>query len=136
MESGLRPAFFIVRFGQAAPLVYYVAILNVWSSPTWSTLYMAFRATHFWTAVGIFLLIVLQYRLWFDDSGVIANRALERQIDQLQTSNDKQSAENHALLNQVMDLRTGDALLEETAREELGLVKDGETFILFAEPDS
>lgn len=97
---------------------------------------MAFRATHFWTAVGIFLLIVLQYRLWFDDSGVIANRALERQIDQLQSANEQQSAENHALLNQVMDLRTGNALLEETAREELGLVKDGETFILFAEPDS
>ena len=97
---------------------------------------MAFRATHFWTAVAVLLLIVLQYRLWFDDSGVIANRALERQIDQLQSANEQQSAENHALLNQVMDLRTGNALLEETAREELGLVKDGETFILFAEPDS
>lgn len=97
---------------------------------------MAFRATHIWTAVAVLLLIVLQYRLWFDDSGVIANRALERQINQLQSANEQQSAENHALLNQVMDLRTGDALLEETAREELGLVKDGETFILFAEPDS
>jgi len=97
---------------------------------------MAIKANHIWTAVAVLLLLILQYRLWFDDSGVIANRALERQIDALQQSNEKHAADNHALLNEVVDLRTGNALLEETAREELGLVKEGETFILFAEPDS
>jgi cell division protein FtsB len=39
-------------------------------------------------------------------------------------------------MNEVTDLRQGDALLEEIAREDLGLVKEGETFVLFAEPDS
>jgi cell division protein FtsB len=39
-------------------------------------------------------------------------------------------------MNDVKDLRSGDALLEETAREQLGLVKEGETFVLFAEPES
>ena len=89
-----------------------------------------------WITVAVVLLLILQYRLWFDDSGVIASRALERQISALRESNDKQSEINRGLMNEVTDLRQGDALLEEIAREDLGLIKEGETFILFAEPDS
>ena len=97
---------------------------------------MAIRAAHLWTVVAVILLLILQYRLWFDDSRVIANKALERQIQSLQASNAEHAEENHALMNDVKDLRSGDALLEETAREQLGLVKEGETFVLFAEPES
>ena len=96
---------------------------------------MAIGQKTIWTALAVILLLILQYRIWFDDSGVIASRALERQITELHQANDGQSRINHGLMNQVMDLRTGDALLEETAREDLGLVKEGESFILFAEPD-
>lgn len=129
------PAFFVVRFGQAVPLVYHVAILNVRSSSgPEHRVHMAFRATHFWTAVGMILLIVLQYRLWFDDSGVFASRQLEHQIHQLRDENAEQQSINDELMSDVINLRSGDELLEETARENLGLVKDGETFILFADP--
>lgn len=96
---------------------------------------MAISHKYIWTTIALILLLILQYRLWFDDSGVIASRALERQIDALHQSNDEQAHVNHGLLNEVMDLRTGDALLEENAREDLGLVKEGETFILFADPE-
>lgn len=88
-----------------------------------------------WVIVAVMLLLILQYRLWFDDSGVIASRALERQIISLRDSNDQQSEINRGLMSEVTDFREGDALLEEVAREDLGLVKEGETFILFAEPD-
>ena len=97
---------------------------------------MAISHKYIWTTIALILLLILQYRLWFDDSGVIASRALERQIEELHQSNDAQSGINHGLLNEVMDLRTGDALLEENAREDLGLIKEGETFILFADPES
>ncbi|TNC88971.1 septum formation initiator family protein [Thalassolituus sp.] len=97
---------------------------------------MAISHKYLWTTVAVLLLLILQYRLWFDDSGVVASRALERQIESLHSANDQQAQINHGLLNEVMDLRNGDALLEETAREDLGLVKEGESFILFAEPDS
>ena len=97
---------------------------------------MAISHKYIWTTIALILLLILQYRLWFDDSGVIASRALERQIGDLHQSNDEQSRVNHGLLNEVMDLRTGDALLEENAREDLGLIKEGETFILFADPES
>ncbi|MEC8444501.1 MAG: septum formation initiator family protein [Pseudomonadota bacterium] len=97
---------------------------------------MVISAKHVWTSIAVVLLLVLQYRLWFDDSGVIASRALERQIQTMTSSNEAQAEVNQGLLSEVMELRSGNALVEEAAREQLGLVKEGETFILFAEPDN
>jgi len=97
---------------------------------------MVISAKHVWTTIAVILLLVLQYRLWFDDSGVIASRALEHQIQAMTSSNEAQAEVNQGLLSEVMELRSGNALVEEAAREQLGLVKEGETFILFAEPDN
>lgn len=97
---------------------------------------MVISAKHIWTSIAVILVLVLQYRLWFDDSGVIASRALERQIQTMTSSNEAQAEVNQGLLSEVMELRSGNALVEEAAREQLGLVKEGETFILFAEPDN
>ena len=96
---------------------------------------MTFRTSYIWIFFAVVLLLILQYRLWFDDSGFFATRALEQQVESLRQENDKQSEINRGLLNEVLGLREGDALLEEHAREELGLIKEGETFILFADPD-
>ena len=84
--------------------------------------------------VPAFLLVVLQYRIWFDDSGVIATRSLQHSISALHQDNEVQRSENESLLAEVMDLRAGTSILEEKAREELGLVREGETFILFVDP--
>ena len=95
---------------------------------------MAVSLKYVWTLVALILLFILQYRLWFDDSGVFASRQLEHQIHQLRDENAEQQSINDELMSDVINLRSGDELLEETARENLGLVKDGETFILFADP--
>ena len=84
--------------------------------------------------VPAFLLVVLQYRIWFDDSGVIATRSLQHGISKLHQDNEVQQSENESLMAEVMDLRAGSSILEEKAREELGLVREGETFILFVDP--
>ncbi|MDF1764443.1 MAG: septum formation initiator family protein [Oleibacter sp.] len=97
---------------------------------------MAISRKYIWTTVAVVLLLILQYRLWFDDSGVAATHALKEQTESLQQTNTEQAAINQLLMNDVMDLRHGQNLLEETAREDLGLIKEGETFILFSEPDS
>ena len=97
---------------------------------------MVINLRYLWTVLALVLLVILQYRLWFDNSGVLASRSLERQIHQLNEDNAAQEGHNEVLMSDVKDLRNGDALLEETARENLGLVKDGETFILFAEPEN
>ncbi|MCA6061402.1 septum formation initiator family protein [Thalassolituus sp. ST750PaO-4] len=80
------------------------------------------------------LLLLLQYRIWLDDSGVVASRQLQQRIALLREDNEVQQSENDALLAEVEDLRHGQTLLEEKAREDLGLVRDGETFILFVDP--
>lgn len=84
--------------------------------------------------LSILLLLVVQYRIWFDDSGVLASRELQLKIEQLQQDNDVQKDHNDALIAEVKDLKQGSALLEEKAREDLGLVREGETFILFVDP--
>ncbi|MCD8522896.1 MAG: septum formation initiator family protein [Saccharospirillaceae bacterium] len=93
---------------------------------------------HFRLLIGfvlpVLVLLVLQYRLWLDDSGVVASRQLQQRIALLRQDNDVQQSENDALLADVEDLRHGQTLLEEKAREELGLVREGETFILFIDP--
>src|SRR5690606_6161081 len=88
----------------------------------------------FWWLFPLLLFLLLQYRLWFGASGAVANNALERRIQQLQQDNAVQQAENDGLITEVQDLRDGTSVLEEKAREELGLVRDGESFILFVDP--
>lgn len=43
---------------------------------------------------------------------------------------------NDALAHQVLELQEGDEMLEAVAREELGLVRQGEEFILFVDDDT
>lgn len=80
------------------------------------------------------LLLVLQYRFWFDDTGILSNRALAQRIVQIQQDNAVQQRENDALLVEVLDLRHGTSLLEEKAREDLGLVRSNESLVLFVDP--
>lgn len=83
--------------------------------------------------IPILLILVVQYRLWFDDSGWFASQALKKQIAAITQDNAVHQDENNYLLAEVEELRNGTELLEEKAREELGLIKEGESFILFAE---
>ena len=43
---------------------------------------------------------------------------------------------NDALARQVLELQEGEEMLEAVAREELGLVRQGEEFILFVDEDT
>jgi len=85
--------------------------------------------------IAVILLLLLQYRLWFDDTGIVASAELRQDIEQLQQDNEVQLATNHALRAEVRDLKSGSEILEEKAREDLGLIREGETFILFVDPE-
>jgi cell division protein FtsB len=85
--------------------------------------------------IGLLLLALVQYRIWFDDSGVLANRALQERIERVHQDIDVLQDRNTQLHLEIDDLRQGTAILEEKAREDLGLVRKGETLILFVEPE-
>jgi len=85
--------------------------------------------------LGLSLLGVVQYRIWFDDSGWFASRDMQQEIEHLQLDIQALKASNAQYWREIRDLRHGHAMLEEKAREDLGLIQDGETFILFIEPE-
>jgi cell division protein FtsB len=79
--------------------------------------------------VVLFLLIAhLQYRLWFGDGSVGQILAYQQRLDELKEQVEEKKLRNEALYAEVVDLRKGQEALEERARDELGMIKDNETF--------
>ncbi|GGP80849.1 cell division protein FtsB [Shewanella ulleungensis] len=76
----------------------------------------------------IALLAVLQYRLWQGDNNFSEYVVLQTQIEAQQQSNEKLVARNQILKEEIIDLQSGTEAIEERARNELGMVKEGETF--------
>jgi cell division protein FtsB len=79
--------------------------------------------------VLIALLIGLQYKLWVGDGSlseiVQLSKELERQKGKLRLLEQR----NSVLEAQVLDLQNGLDAFEEKARNDLGMIKQGETFI-------
>ena len=82
------------------------------------------------------LLLLLQYRLWFGEGGIRERQELETQVRMSELDNQLLRERNDALARQVLELQDGDEMLEAVAREELGLVRQGEEFILFVNDDT
>lgn len=82
------------------------------------------------------LLAWLQYRLWFGDGGQRDVAALEARVEAQATDNAGLKQRNDALAAEVEDLKSGEAAVEERARNELGMIKPGETFYRVVEPDT
>lgn len=84
--------------------------------------------------VLILLLIGLQYKLWFGDGSlsevVQLSRELEIQKEKLHILEER----NKILEAQVLDLQNGLDAFEEKARNDLGMIKQGETFIQLIPP--
>ena len=86
-------------------------------------------------ALGVLLLIGLQYRLWFSDVGYFAQREIREEIRRTEARNAKLEARNRAVAREIESL-TGDLeQIESHVREELGMVRDGETLYRLR-PDS
>lgn len=76
----------------------------------------------------IALLLLLQYRLWFSDSSLVQVWRLQDQVEAQIQENEQLRERNRALEAEVIDLKTGTEAIEERARSELGMIKNGETF--------
>lgn len=74
------------------------------------------------------LVLILQIKLWVGEGGLGDVHRLGKQIEQQQQINQKLRERNQALEGEVKDLKQGLESIEERARSELGMIKDGETF--------
>jgi cell division protein FtsB len=79
--------------------------------------------------LGLFaILIFLQYRLWFEPGGVRDMQGLKRQLQQFSQENEQLKKRNEMLLFQIERLHNSEDATESRARNELGMIKKGETF--------
>ena len=76
----------------------------------------------------VLLLVYLQYRLWFDDGSLQDAWELHQDVELQRHENVELRERNAALEAEVTDLQQGLDAIEEHAREDLGMVKKGETF--------
>ncbi len=79
--------------------------------------------------IFVLLFLVLQYDLWLGDGSLATVWRLQKKITLQQKENNKIRQRNESLMAEVNDLKKGDAAIEERARNELGMIKKGETYI-------
>ncbi|MFW1676676.1 cell division protein FtsB [Pontibacter sp. JAM-7] len=88
-----------------------------------------------WLLLLILLLFLgLQYRLWFGEANLRETWQLEAQIERQELENARLIQRNSELEAEVQDLKRGLSAIEERARSELGMIREGETFIQLVEP--
>ena len=80
-------------------------------------------------AILILTLFILQYKLWFGDGSLSEVVQLSRELEIQKSKLRDLEARNKILEAQVLDLQNGLDAFEEKARNDLGMIKQGETFI-------
>jgi len=88
-----------------------------------------FRIMKWFAAVLGLALVLLQYRLWLSEDGVRGVIQMRAAVAAQRAQNDRLAERNLQLAAEVRDLKQGDEALEERARNDLGMIATGETFI-------
>lgn len=79
-------------------------------------------------SILLFLFIVLQGQLWFSQGGVVDLWRIHHKLGQLNQQIFQVRSKNKMLAADIKDLKFGQESIEERAREDLGMKKNGETF--------
>ncbi|MBP8185465.1 MAG: cell division protein FtsB [Pseudomonas sp.] len=92
------------------------------------------RSPYWLFLVLILLLAGLQYRLWVGDGSLAQVEELQQQISAQQGENEHLLERNRILEAEVLELKQGVETVEERARHELGMLKEGETLYQLNDP--
>ena len=74
------------------------------------------------------MLLMLQFALWTGDKNVFDLYHLNNAIDLTNAEISQLTQRNDQFLAEVLDLKNGGQAIETLARQELGFIKEGETF--------
>lgn len=85
--------------------------------------------------IGLVLLLLLQLSLWSSNGSLVDFFGLQREIKILIHSNQDLIERNAALTGDVIDLKEGVEAIEERARNEMGMIKEGEVFYQVVKSD-
>ena len=85
-------------------------------------------------AILLLVFILLQFKLWFGEGGFRDVARLEERVAEQALRNEELMQLNSELEAEVEDLRVRLDAVEERARSELGLIKQGEEFYQVVPP--
>ena len=77
----------------------------------------------------VLLLLILQWQLWTGRGSVRDVAQLQEKLSDQKASNAKAAIANERLSSEVNDLKEGLEMVEERARQELGMVKPNDVFV-------
>ena len=80
----------------------------------------------------IALLVIVQAQLWVGRGSIPSVNNMQRKLSEQSLKNVQAQADNERLAAEVKDLREGLEMVEEKARQELGMVKPNEIFVQIA----
>jgi cell division protein FtsB len=79
-------------------------------------------------AILLVLLVWVQYRLWLGDGGIPDVLRLETEVEIVRAETERLHERNLALEAEVHDLKQGLEAIEERARSEMGMIREGEAY--------
>lgn len=89
-----------------------------------------------WIAfILVVILTALQYRMWFGQSSFQKIQQQQQKVSQIEQENLELSNRNHKMIAELRDLQDGTEAIEERARYQLGMIKEGETFFRILDPE-
>ena len=77
------------------------------------------------------LLVALHAQLWLGRGSLPQVAAMQQKIEAQKAANAQVRQANERLASEVQDLKEGLDMVEEKARSELGMVKQGEVYVQF-----
>ena len=89
----------------------------------------------FFYLILFILLLALQYRLWVGEGSLAHVSRLESDIVKQENENERLRQRNEVLKVEVKALKNGTDAIEERARSDMGMIKEGETFYMVVEPE-
>ncbi|MGV8898194.1 MAG: cell division protein FtsB [Burkholderiaceae bacterium] len=84
----------------------------------------------------VLLLALIQHPLWLGKGGWLRVWDLDQQVNEALDKNIVLKARNDKLQSEVKDLENGTGAIEERARTEMGMIKEGEIFIQLLAPST
>ena len=78
--------------------------------------------------VLLLLLIWLQYKIWLQEGGIPEVLQLQEEVGEVSIEVKKLKERNASLAGEVKDLKKGLDAIEERARSEMGMIKQGEVY--------
>jgi len=87
----------------------------------------------FFIIILIVFFLMIQFDIWLKDDGFYRVKELEQMIGNQVEENKRLKLRNEQLEREIEELKSGTESIEEKARTDLGMIKEGEEFYLIVE---